>query len=136
MTAAPALRRSHRFKHAGIPWELGLAETQQVLVMNDLRSRIRVQTDGKLQTGRDVVIAALAGRGGVRILHRAAGGAGLHHDAQVPSEYLPGGHRDAGSGAAQEVHGHAGTRHQFLLLHRRTGAAVDGEDGLPHAWTK
>jgi glutamate synthase (NADPH) large chain len=48
-------------KHAGIPWELGLAETQQVLVMNDLRSRIIVQTDGKLQTGRDVTIAALLG---------------------------------------------------------------------------
>ena len=48
-------------KHAGVPWELGLAETQQVLVMNDLRSRVRVQTDGKLQTGRDVVIAALLG---------------------------------------------------------------------------
>src|SRR5205807_3078770 len=48
-------------KHAGAPWELGLAETQQVLVMNDLRSRIRVQTDGKLGTGRDVAIAALLG---------------------------------------------------------------------------
>ena len=48
-------------KHAGAPWELGLAETQQVLVMNDLRSRIRVQTDGKLQTGRDVAIACLLG---------------------------------------------------------------------------
>ena len=48
-------------KHAGIPWELGLAETQQVLVMNDLRSRIIVQTDGKLATGRDVAVAALLG---------------------------------------------------------------------------
>src|SRR3982075_1171519 len=48
-------------KHAGIPWELGLAETQQVLLLNDLRSRIRVQTDGKLQTGRDVAIATLLG---------------------------------------------------------------------------
>jgi len=48
-------------KHAGLPWELGLAETQQVLLLNDLRSRITVQTDGKLQTGRDVVIAALLG---------------------------------------------------------------------------
>jgi len=48
-------------KHAGTPWELGLAETQQVLVLNDLRSRITVQTDGKLQTGRDVAIAALLG---------------------------------------------------------------------------
>ncbi|HLW76165.1 MAG TPA: glutamate synthase-related protein, partial [Bryobacteraceae bacterium] len=48
-------------KHAGIPWEIGLAETQQTLVRNDLRGRILVQTDGKLQTGRDVVIAALLG---------------------------------------------------------------------------
>ncbi len=48
-------------KHAGIPWELGLAEAQQVLVMNDLRGRVRLQTDGKLQTGRDVAIAALLG---------------------------------------------------------------------------
>ena len=48
-------------KHAGIPWELGLAETHQVLVQNNLRSRIVVQTDGQLKTGRDVVIAALLG---------------------------------------------------------------------------
>jgi len=48
-------------KHAGVPWELGLAETQQVLVMNGLRDRIRVQTDGQLKTGRDVVIAAMLG---------------------------------------------------------------------------
>jgi glutamate synthase (ferredoxin) len=48
-------------KHAGIPWELGLAETHQVLVQNNLRSRITVQTDGQLKTGRDVVIAALLG---------------------------------------------------------------------------
>jgi glutamate synthase (ferredoxin) len=48
-------------KHAGLPWELGLAETQQVLVGNKLRDRIVVQTDGQLKTGRDVVIAALLG---------------------------------------------------------------------------
>ncbi|MEN3366091.1 MAG: glutamate synthase large chain, partial [Burkholderiales bacterium] len=48
-------------KHAGTPWELGLAETQQTLVLNRLRSRIRVQTDGQIKTGRDVVIAALLG---------------------------------------------------------------------------
>jgi glutamate synthase (NADPH/NADH) large chain/glutamate synthase (ferredoxin) len=47
--------------HAGIPWEIGLAETQQTLLLNDLRSRIWVQTDGQLKTGRDVVIAALLG---------------------------------------------------------------------------
>jgi glutamate synthase (NADPH/NADH) large chain len=48
-------------KHAGIPWEMGLAETHQVLVQNNLRSRIVVQTDGQLKTGRDVIIAALLG---------------------------------------------------------------------------
>ncbi len=48
-------------KHAGIPWELGLAETQQTLVLNNLRDRIIVQTDGQMKTGRDVVIAALLG---------------------------------------------------------------------------
>jgi len=48
-------------KHAGLPWELGLAETQQTLVLNNLRSRIRVECDGKLLTGRDVAIATLLG---------------------------------------------------------------------------
>ena len=48
-------------KHAGTPWELGLAETQQTLVLNRLRGRIRVQVDGQLKTGRDVVIGALLG---------------------------------------------------------------------------
>ena len=48
-------------KHAGVPWELGLAETQQVLVLNQLRDRSVVQTDGQMKTGRDVVVAALLG---------------------------------------------------------------------------
>jgi glutamate synthase (ferredoxin) len=48
-------------KHAGIPWELGLAETHQTLVLNNLRSRIYVETDGQLKTGRDVAVAALLG---------------------------------------------------------------------------
>jgi len=48
-------------KHAGLPWELGLSETHQALVLNDLRSRVRLQTDGQMRTGRDVAIAALLG---------------------------------------------------------------------------
>src|ERR671930_1506068 len=48
-------------KNAGCPWEIGLAETQQVLVMNDLRGRIRVRTDGGLKTGRDIVVGAMLG---------------------------------------------------------------------------
>ncbi|MCQ2027232.1 glutamate synthase-related protein, partial [Clostridium butyricum] len=48
-------------KNAGLPWELGLAETHQTLVLNKLRDRVVVETDGKLLTGRDVVIAAMLG---------------------------------------------------------------------------
>jgi glutamate synthase (NADPH/NADH) large chain len=48
-------------RHAGLPWELGLSETHQVLVLNDLRSRVRIQTDGQMRTGRDVAVAALLG---------------------------------------------------------------------------
>ena len=48
-------------KHAGLPWELGLAEAHQTLVLNGLRSRVTIQTDGQLKTGRDVVMATLLG---------------------------------------------------------------------------
>ena len=48
-------------KHAGLPWELGISETHQTLVLNNLRSRVRLQTDGQMRTGRDVAIAALLG---------------------------------------------------------------------------
>ena len=48
-------------RHTGAPWELGLAEAQQVLVMNNLRSRVVLETDGQLKSGRDVVVAALLG---------------------------------------------------------------------------
>ena len=61
MTAARAPRRWSSIKHAGTPWELGLAETQQTLVLNRLRGRIAVQVDGQMKTGRDVVIGALLG---------------------------------------------------------------------------
>ncbi|MCX8093473.1 MAG: glutamate synthase large subunit [Candidatus Goldbacteria bacterium] len=47
--------------HAGLPWELGLAETHQTLVLNDLRSRVRLQTDGQLRTGKDIIVAACLG---------------------------------------------------------------------------
>jgi glutamate synthase (ferredoxin) len=61
MTAAPARPRGRRCATAGLPWELGVAETHQTLVMNNLRNRIVVEADGKLMTGRDVAVAALLG---------------------------------------------------------------------------
>ena len=77
-------------RHAGAPWELGLAETQQTLVLNGLRSRVRLQVDGQLKTGRDVVIARPARRRGVRLRHHALVVLRLRHDAQLPQEHLPG----------------------------------------------
>ena len=59
-------------KHAGTPWELGLAETQQTLLLNGLRDRVTVQVDGQLKTGRDVDHRGAARRRGVRLRHRAA----------------------------------------------------------------
>ena len=61
MTAARARRRCLRSSTRALPWELGLAETHQTLVLNNLRSRIEVETDGQMKTGRDVAIAALLG---------------------------------------------------------------------------
>jgi glutamate synthase domain-containing protein 2 len=113
-------------KHAGIPWELGLAETQQVLLLNDLRSRIRVQTDGKLQTGR------FAGRGRIRLRHHAIDCHGLHHDAQVPSQHVLGGNRHARSNPAAAVQRSARARDQFLFLHCRAIAPVHGRPRIPH----
>ena len=78
-------------KHAGVPWELGIAETHQTLVMNHLRSRVVLQTDGQLKTGRDPDVSDRrpARRRGVRLRDGAAGRARLHHDAQMPPQHLP-----------------------------------------------
>ena len=119
-------------KHAGLPWELGLAETQQVLLLNDLRGRIRVQTDGKLQTGRDVVIAALLGAEEFGFATMPLITHGLHHDAQVPLEHLRGGYCHAGPGAARAIYGPARARGELLLLYCRADARAHGQAWLPH----
>ncbi len=87
-------------KHAGLPWELGIAETHQTLVLNDLRSRVVLQTDGGISTGRDVVIAALLGAEEMGFATAPLITLGLHHDAEVSPEHLPGRRRHAGPGAA------------------------------------
>ena len=91
-------------KHAGIPWELGLAETHQTLVMNNLRSRIAVETDGQLKTGRDVVIAALLGAEEFGFATAPLVSLGCIMIARLPSEHLPGRRRHAGPGTSQELH--------------------------------
>ena len=84
-------------KHAGTPWEIGLSETQQTLVLNGLRSRITVQCDGELKTGRDVVIAALLGAEEFGFATAALDRRRLRHDARLPEEHLPAGHRHPGT---------------------------------------
>ncbi len=109
------------------PWELGLAETHQVLLLNDLRSRIAVEIDGQLKTGRDVVVGALLGRRGVRLRHRAARRAGLRDDARLPPQHLPGRRRDAGpASCASEVRRRPRARRQLHALHRAGGARAHG----------
>ena len=88
---------------AGIPWEIGLAETQQTLLRNDLRSRIWVQTDGQLKTGRDVAIAAMLGADEMGFSTAPADRDRLHHDARLPPQHLPGRHRHPGPRAAQAL---------------------------------
>ena len=88
--------------NAGLPWELGLAETHQTLIMNGLRNKVRIETDGKLMSGRDVAIAAIAGCRGIWFCHSSAGNHGMCHDACLQSGYLSGGRGNTESGAAQD----------------------------------
>ena len=118
-------------KHAGGPWELGLAETQQTLLLNGLRDRIVVQVDGQLKTGRDVIIGALLGSGGVRLRDCTVGGQRLHHDAGLPSRHLPGGGGDAEHRATLEVHRQAGVRDQLLRVHCRGSSRTPCSVGFP-----
>ena len=100
-------------KHAGIPWELGLAETHQVLVMNDLRGRIVVQTDGQLRTAADVAIATMLGAEEWGIATAALVTIGCIMMRKCHLEHLPGRHRHARSRAAQEIRRQAGARRQL-----------------------
>ncbi len=100
-------------KYAGTPWELGLAETHQTLRRNDLRHRVRLQTDGGLKTGLDVVKAAIIG----------AESFGLQVPAHLPPQQLHHRHRDSAQRAALEVlHRPAGDGNPLLPLCGRGGA--------------
>ena len=76
-------------KYAGAPWEMGLTEAHQVLMLNRLRHRVRLRTDGGIKTGRDVVIADHVGGRGIRHRHREPRRHGLHHGAPMSQQHLP-----------------------------------------------
>ena len=119
-------------KHAGSPWEIGLAETHQTLVINRLRGRIsragRRRHPHRTRRGG----GRAARRRRIRLCDRAVDRGRLHHDAQVPSQHLPGRRRHAGPGAAQALQGPARARDQLFLLRRRGSARADGRARLPH----
>ena len=117
-------------KHAGLPWELGIAEAQQVLVENGLAGAHHPADRRPAQDGpRRCRGRASRGRG-LRVLDGAARGDGLHHDARLSPEHVPGGDRHAGPRAQEALHRDARARRQLLLLRRRRGAAVHGQHGL------
>ena len=124
-------------KHAGSPWELGLAEAQATLVRNGLRHRIEVRTDGGLKTGRDVVIAALLGAESYGFGTAPLVAIGLRHGAPVPHQHLPHRHRHPARGPARQVQGHAGAGHRATspCWRRRCGGSSP-RMGVAHASTR
>ena len=118
-------------KHAGSPWEIGLAETHQTLVRERLRSRIVVQVDGGFRTGRDVVIGALLGADEFGFATAPLIAAGCIMMRKCHLNTCPVGVATQDPGAAQALHRPARARHQLLLLRRRGSARDHGRARLP-----
>ena len=123
-------------KHAGAPWELGLAETQQVLVLNNLRSRIVVETDGQLKTGRDVVIAALLGAEEFGFATAPLVALGCIMMRVCHLNTCPVGVATQDPELRKQVRRQPGARRQLHALHRRGSARDHGAARLPHVRTR
>ena len=127
-----APRRSSSIKHAGLPWELGLAETQQALIENGLRDRVRVRVDGGFMTGRDVIMAALLGAD-----EYSFGTAAMIAEGCI---MLRACHKDTCPTGIATQRPHlrakfAGTPEgvaAYMRVHRRGGPPLPGRAGLPH----
>ena len=119
-------------KHAGAPWELGLAETQQTLLLNGLRDRIVVQVDGQLKTGRDVVVAALLGAEEFGFATAPLVVSGCIMMRVCHLDTCPVGVATQNPRAAGALRRQAGVRRELLHVHRRGSAGNDGPVGLPH----
>ena len=118
-------------KHAGIPWEIGLAETQQMLVENGLRSRIALQVDGGLKTGRDVVIGALLGADEFGFATAPLIAIGCIMMRKCHLNTCPVGIATQDPVLTEALRRHAGERHQLPLPGGRGGARDHGGDGRP-----
>ena len=119
-------------KHAGGPWELGLAETQQTLLLNGLRDRIVVQTDGQLKTGRDVVIAALLGAEEFGFATAPLVVSGCIMMRVCHLDTCPVGVATQNPVLRQRFSGKPGVRGHLLRVHRRGGARAPRRARLPH----
>ena len=118
--------------NAGLPWELGLAETHQTLIMNGLRNKVRIETDGKLMSGRDVAIAALLGAEEFGFATGAAGDNGLRYDACLQSGYLSGRCGDPESGAEKAVPWQTGIRRKLHAVYCAGSAGIYGKARIPY----
>ena len=119
-------------KHAGTPWELGLAETQQTLVLNRLRGRIAVQVDGQMKTGRDVVIGAMLGADEFGFATAPLVVEGCIMMRKCHLNTCPVGVATQDPVLRRKFTGPARARRQLLLLRRRGSARDHGAAGLPH----
>ena len=123
-------------KHAGAPWELGLAETQQTLLLNGLRDRIVVQVDGQLKTGRDVIVAALLGgeEFGFATAPLVVSGCIMMRVCHLDT--CPVGVATQNPLLRKRFSRQAGVRRELLHVHRRRGSRASRRARLPHARTK
>ncbi len=113
------------------PWELGLAETQQTLLLNDLRDRIVVQVDGQLKTGRDVVIAALLGAEEFGFATAPLVVSGCIMMRVCHLDTCPVGVATQNPELRKRFAGTARVRRELLRVHRRGGARAPGRARLP-----
>ncbi len=120
-------------KHAGTPWELGLAETQQTLVLNRLRGRIAVQVDGQMKTGRDVVIGAILGADEFGFATAPLVVEGCIMMRKCHLNTCPVGVATQDPVLRTQVRGQARARGELLLLRRGGSARADGATGCSYS---
>ena len=119
-------------KHAGTPWEIGLAETQQTLLLNGLRDRITVQVDGAMRTGRDVVVAALLGAEEFGFATAPLIVAGCVMMRVCHLDTCPVGVATQNPDAARALHRAGRPRGELLRVHRAGGPRDPGRARFPH----
>ena len=123
-------------KYAGMPWEMGLSEAHQVLMLNRLRHRVKLRTDGGIKTGRDVVIAAMLGAEEFGIGTASLVAMGCIMVRQCHSNTCPVGVCTQDEALRAEIRRHAGEGDQPVLLHRRGRARHPRLARLPLARTR